>query len=146
MSATVFVDTNVLVYFRDNSETEKQHKAAAWLSYLWQERLGRLSTQVLNEYYVTVTQKLSPGLSREEARADIRNLMVWEPVPIDEKIIENAWFLQDRFRFSWWDSLIVAAARRADCEYLLSEDLQHGQKLDGLKIIDPFAVRPEEIG
>ena len=69
MSATVFVDTNVLVYVRDVAEKEKQRRAAEWMAALWETRLGRLSTQVLQEYYVTVTAKLEPPRSREDARA-----------------------------------------------------------------------------
>jgi len=79
MSAKCFVDTNILVYRRDSTETEKQPKAEEWLRQLWVNKSGRISTQVLNEYYVTVTQKLKPGLSKESARRDIRALAVWQP-------------------------------------------------------------------
>jgi predicted nucleic acid-binding protein len=72
---TWFVDTNVLVYARDASEGAKQVSAQRWLEYLWRSRRGRLSHQVLDEYYVLVTEKLKPGLDREQARADVRNLM-----------------------------------------------------------------------
>lgn len=60
MTAPTFVDTNALVYVRDSAAPDKQQAAAAWMRHLWQRRLGRLSTQVLNEYYVTVTRKLVP--------------------------------------------------------------------------------------
>ncbi len=79
-----FVDTNVLVYARDASESEKQPQAADWMNYLWRSQAGRLSTQVLNEYYVTVTRKLSPGTAVEDARRDIRNLVAWQPVRLWE--------------------------------------------------------------
>jgi len=72
-----FVDANVLVYARDASEAEKQAKALAWLRCLWEREAGRISTQVLNEFYMVVTAKLRLGLSREDARRDVRNLSVW---------------------------------------------------------------------
>jgi predicted nucleic acid-binding protein len=145
MSAACFVDTNVLVYFRDAAEPEKQTQAQAWLTELWRRRLGRISHQVLQEYYVTVTQRLSPGLSRDEARTDVRNLITWNPVGVDGLLIESAWSVQDRFMLSWWDALIVAAAQRSDCGFLLTEDLQHEQRLDDLVVVSPFQARPEEI-
>jgi predicted nucleic acid-binding protein len=83
MSGRCFVDTNVLVYARDASEVEKQARAQEWLEPLWRRRSGRTSFQVLSEFYVTVTQKLSPGMAPEEARRDVRNLLVWQPQPLD---------------------------------------------------------------
>jgi predicted nucleic acid-binding protein len=66
MSGTVFVDTNVLVYVRDRTDEEKQRRAAEWMAALWDSRLGRLSIQVLQEYYITLTQKLDPPRTVEE--------------------------------------------------------------------------------
>ena len=134
----VFVDTNVLVYARDASDTGKQATAAAWMEHLWTSSGGRLSVQVLQEYYVTVTRELVPGLSADEAREDVRDLAAWRPVRIDEAIVEAAWRLEDRYQFSFWDSLVVAAAQAAGCEALLTEDLQDGLDVDGLRIADPF--------
>ena len=145
MSANCFVDTNILVYFRDASEPEKQTLAAKWLTGLWRSRTGKLSFQVLNEYYVTVTQRLTPGLKPEAARADVRNLLAWNPIRVDRMIIEAGWIVQDRYHLSWWDSLIVAAAQAAGCDYLLSEDLQHQQQFDGMYIVNPFMVSPDRI-
>ncbi|HET8701115.1 MAG TPA: PIN domain-containing protein [Nitrococcus sp.] len=145
MTARYFVDTNVLVYARDSSEPDKQRLASQWLRALWQNRNGCLSFQVLKEYYLVVTQRLSQGMTAEEARADIRDLLAWEPVVMDTAVLENAWLAQDRFRFSWWDALIVAAAQRAGCRYLLTEDLQNGQNLDGVTVLNPFEVRPESM-
>lgn len=142
MTAPFFVDTNVLVYARDVSEGQKQRQAERWLAHLWATRLGRLSTQVLNEYYVVVTEKLRPGLDRDVARADVRSLMVWAPIPMDRHVIEGAWTVQDRFGLAWWDALVVSAAQVAACRWLLSEDLSHGQVLDGVQVINPFLVEP----
>lgn len=138
MSVKAFVDTNILVYSRDKSEEDKQAIALQWLAVLWQQRSGRISFQTLNEFYVTVTQRLKPGLSRPEAQADIRNLLLWNPLPVDSTVIENAWLIQERHRFSWWDSLILSAAQIQDCTYVLSEDMQHGQQIGNMTIINPF--------
>ena len=134
----VFVDTNVLVYARDASDPEKQAAGAAWIEHLWTSAGGRLSLQVLQEYYVTVTRKLEPGLTANEARDDIRDLAAWRPVRIDEAVVEAAWRLEDRYELSFRDSLIVATAQAAGCQTLLTEDLQHGLEVDGLRIADPF--------
>ena len=133
-----FVDTNILVYARDTTEPEKQERAHLWLSHLWRDRSGRISYQVLQEYYIIVTRKLDPGLRVAEARDDIRDFLAWNPISIERNVIEAAWSIQDRFKFSWWDALIIAAAQILDCDYLLSEDIQHKQVVDGLTILNPF--------
>jgi predicted nucleic acid-binding protein len=134
----VFVDTNVLVYARDGSEPAKQPRAREWIDHLWQTRSARLSFQVLEEYYATTTRKLKPGLSPEEARADVRDLLAWRPVAIGMEVLEAGWSLEDRFGLSCWDALIVAAARIAGCDYLLTEDFDHGSELEGLQVVSPF--------
>ncbi len=142
----VFVDTNVLLYARDASEPDKQPRAREWLDLLWSERAGRVSLQVLTEYYQAVTRKLRPGLDRETARADVRDLSAWRPVRVDEMVMEDAWRLEDRYGLSIWDALVVASARAAGCRHLLTEDLQHGQDLDGLVVVNPFRVPPGTLG
>jgi predicted nucleic acid-binding protein len=143
MAAKVFVDTNVLVYNRDASEPSKQAQAMDWLRHLWNTRTGRLSYQVLQEFYITVTEKLEPGLDRESARRDIRSLLPWRPIAVDNRVFDGAWHIQDRFGLSWWDALIVAAAQVSACRYLLTEDLQAGQVFGDLQIINPFQTTPE---
>jgi predicted nucleic acid-binding protein len=138
----VFVDTNVLVYARDASEGQKQERALAWLEHLWRTRGGRLSYQVLDEYYVTVTRKLRPGLPQADARADVRSLLAWDPVVVDAEVLESAWRLESRWRVSFWDAAILAAARSAGCEHLLTEDLEHGRTMGGVRVVDPFAGEP----
>jgi predicted nucleic acid-binding protein len=137
-----FVDTNVFVYARDLSEPQKQPLAADWLKYLWQSGAGRLSIQVLQEYYNVVTRRLSPGLSPEQARADVRDLMHWDPVPIDAAVLERAWSLEQRFKLSWWDALIVGAAGHLGSQILLSEDLQDGMEIEGMRVLNPFNSPP----
>ncbi len=141
MSARVFVDTNVLVYAKDASVPEKQAQAWHWLEGLWRERTGRISVQVCNEYFVTVTQKLRPGLAPEAAWADLTRHQAWEPLPLTWAVLSFARETQTRYHLSWWDSLIVAAARAAECSVLLSEDLGSGQEYWGIRVVSPFAGR-----
>jgi predicted nucleic acid-binding protein len=145
MTARVFVDTNVLVYARDRTDEEKHRRAMAWVAALWQERAGRLSWQVVQEYYVTVTRKLDPPRDRSDAREDVTSLVTWRPIPIGLPTIDVAWGIEDRFGLSWWDALIVAAAQIGECAYLLSEDLQEGQDFEGVTVISPFSKSPSEI-
>lgn len=145
MTDKVFVDTNVLVYSRDASEPQKQLQAMAWMAHLWRTQTGRLSFQVLQEFYVTVTEKLRPGLDSGEARRDVRSLLTWQPIAPDAHVLEGAWLIQDQYKFSWWDALILSAAQAAECRYLLSEDLQENQELGNLKILNPFRTAPTSL-
>jgi predicted nucleic acid-binding protein len=145
MADKVFVDTNVLVYSRDVSEPKKQVQAMAWMTHLWKTQAGRLSFQVLQEFYVTVTEKLRPGLDSEEARRDVRSLLAWHPIAMDGRVLEGAWLIQDQHKFSWWDALILSAAQIAECRYLLSEDLQENQELGNLRIVNPFHTAPTSL-
>lgn len=138
MTATVFVDTNVLVYWRDVTDAPKQAIARSWLEDLLAHDSGRLSVQVLNEYYVTVTQKLTPGLAKDLAWADVQAFATWQPQVIDCQLLERGRDLERHYELSWWDALIVAAAQAQNCELLLSEDLQHGAVLGGVTVQNPF--------
>ena len=139
MIAPVFVDTNVIVYRYDTRVPEKQSRADEWLTLIWSRRSGRVSTQVLLEFYSTITRKLKPAMAAADVRRVVRGLSSWQPIPVDLPVLERAWFLQDRYSLSWWDALIVAAAQACECEILLTEDLQHGQVFDTVRVIDPFA-------
>jgi predicted nucleic acid-binding protein len=145
MTDMVFVDTNVLVYSRDASEPQKQEQAMAWMAYLWETRTGRLSFQVLQEFYVTVTHKLKPGLHPENARNDVRSLLAWRPLSVDARIVEGAWVNQDRYKLSWWDAMIVSASQVAACRYLLTEDLQEDLELGNVRVVNPFHTRPTSL-
>lgn len=133
-----FFDTSILVYARDSSDARKQQRAASLVQAAFEAGTGRVSQQVLHEFYVSVTQKLKPGLSREEARRSVLSLRGWDPLVLDQALMASAWRLQDRHSFPFWDALIVAAALACDCETLYSEDLLHGQKIGGLRISNPF--------
>lgn len=143
MTALVFVDTNVLIYAQDVSDLKKQKQARAWRHELWTSGTGRISFQVLQEFYVNVAHKWPSA--RSQAREEVRDLLAWRPLRTDAELLERAWSIQDRYRLSFWDSLIVAAAKTALCSYLLTEDLQDGQDFDGLVVLNPFSKDPGSI-
>jgi predicted nucleic acid-binding protein len=124
---------------------QKKKRAADWIKALWRARSLAISPQILNEYYATATGRLQPRLDEAIARRDIHRFLRWPVVTPDRDLYRFAFDAQDRFGFSWWDSFVVAAARRGGCTHLLTEDLQHGQDLDGLVITDPFQTDPATI-
>ncbi len=138
MTGPVFVDTNVFVYRHDDTVAAKQFRAEQWIRFLARNRAGRLSYQVLQELYATLTR---PRLNFDpaEARRIVQLLSVWQPLTIEIGILERAWQLQERHTLSWWDALIVAAAQASECSVLLTEDLQPGQVFDGVRVVNPFA-------
>jgi predicted nucleic acid-binding protein len=143
MNAPVFVDTNVLLYALDEREPNKRERARLWRSNLWKKGLGRTSYQVLQEFYVNAL-RIAPA-ARDYARAEIRDLIAWKPIAMTAELLESAWKLQDRFRLSFWDATIVAAAKASSSKYLLSEDLQAGQDFGGVTVISPFRQTPEQL-
>ena len=138
MTGNVFVDTNIFVYSRDKSEPKKQKRALELVKELWESGLGRISTQVLSEYYVTVTQKLSPGLNSVDAWQDVEDLLSWKPLAIDTRVLEKARLCQLEYGLSWWDSLIVSAAFFTDCPAIISEDMSSEQRYLGIGVENPF--------
>jgi predicted nucleic acid-binding protein len=136
----VFVDTNVLIYAIDRADEKKHQRARQWSAELWRTRQGRVSYQVLQEFYVTVARKRPAA--REEARATVRDLLAWRPVSVDGDLLDRGWALQDRYQLCFWDALIVAAAQAATCSHLLSEDLQAGQDFGGVVVVNPFMRGP----
>jgi predicted nucleic acid-binding protein len=140
---TVFVDTNVLVYAEDRAQPDKHLAARRWLRELWMRRRGRLSTQVLNEFYVTVTRKLAPAMPAGDARAEVRRFQRWQPWLVDHATVESAWAVESRFGLHFWDALMVASAQQQGCRWLLTEDLQHDEVFDTVRVVNPFAVGPE---
>jgi predicted nucleic acid-binding protein len=138
MSVLAFVDTNVLVYAADDHDPAKRDRARAWLAACWQRRCGRLSTQVLNEYYTVIRRKFPLPVAAGDARAEIRRLQAWQPWQIDHHTLEAAWAVEARHRFHYWDALMIASAQQQGCTVLLTEDLPHDQRIDALRIVNPF--------
>ncbi len=144
MTVPVFVDTNVLLYARDSREATKQKLAVDWLAFLWQEQTGRTSIQVLSEFYVNATRKLSPGMRPDLAWDDVQSLMAWRPQPLNEVVLTGGRQIQARYGLSWWDSLVVAAAQEQGCGLLLTEDLQDGGIFGGVTVRSPFTLSCRE--
>ena len=142
----VFVDTKVLISAEDGAEADKQHSALAWIERLWRARSGRLSTQVLNEFYVNVTRKLKPAMPQGDARARVRRYAAgWTPWQIDHATVETAWAMEARHGLQYWDCLVLAAAQHSGCTLVLSEDMQHEGRYGAVQVINPFLASIDEV-
>ena len=138
MKDRIFVDTNILVYAHDLSSGDRHAKASAVIESLWEAGTGVISTQVLQEFYVTVTRKIKNPLKSAEAREIIRNYLAW-PVQInDPETTIRASEIEEKNSLSFWDALIVAAALRLQAKKIISEDLNHGQIIEGILIENPL--------
>lgn len=137
MNAKTFIDTNVLIYAHDTDAGAKHEIAKTLLRELWIERTGLLSVQVLQEFYVNVTRKISPPLSKDLARLVVSSYSIWcnETSPAE---IASAFRIEDESRIGFWDALIVSAASKSGATRILSEDLNAGQMIAGILIENPF--------
>lgn len=133
-----FVDTNVLVYAYDRSDVRKQAIAQSILDGLWDDRTGRLSTQILQELYVVVTSRQKLAMSPADARGLVAAYAEWPIVVIEPSLILTASRLAESRQLSFWDALVIEAARVAGADRLVTEDLQDGQDFDGVRVEDPF--------
>lgn len=138
MSARYFVDTNLLLYAHSPAAGEKNRKARALIERLWQDRSGIVSTQVLQEFYVNACRKTERPLSPDEARRLVASYMSWELIVNDGDSILGALEIEQRYRISFWDALIVQAANVAAATALYSEDLSHGQTYGTVEVINPL--------
>jgi predicted nucleic acid-binding protein len=133
-----FVDTNVLVYAYDADAGAKHQAARSQLQALWQQESGLVSSQVLQEFYVTVTRKLGRPLPRRTAREIIATYGAWPVHRPDVDDLLAASELEERHQVSFWDALIIVSARCSGAHLLLTEDLQDGQRFDGVEVVSPF--------
>ena len=137
MSGKSFVDTNVLIYAHDVDADAKHQVAKAVLRDLWSERMGVLSLQVLQEFYVKVTRKIATPLSKDSARLVVSTYAMWciETTPAE---LSSAFRIEDESRIGFWDALIVSSAVKNGAIRILSEDLNAGQRIAGILIENPF--------
>lgn len=142
MTARLFVDTNILIYALDPGEPLKRTASADLLRRTISSRTLTLSPQSLNECYRVLTQRRRV-MPVEEARSYVRLLAPWAIAPLDAATTERAWQVQDKAGLSWWDALMVAAALRAECRLFVSEDMQDGALIDGMRIANPFTAQFE---
>ena len=138
MSDKTFVDTNILIYAHDLDAKAKHEIAKEVLRDLWSSRAGVLSMQVLQEFYVNATRKISSPLSKKAARGVVNSYATWRVDTVAEDIF-MAFQIEDEARISFWDALILASARKAGAVRILSEDLNAGQRIVGIGIENPFA-------
>jgi predicted nucleic acid-binding protein len=138
MKGADFFDTNILVYAYDSHLPDKQQKAQNIVLSGVREGNGVLSTQVLGEFFMVVTKKINKPLSVSDARDIIKYMGRMKVQEIDVLIVERALDTLEQYKISYWDALIIAAAERARCKRILSEDLNAGQIYHGIEITNPF--------
>jgi predicted nucleic acid-binding protein len=137
MSATIFLDTNVLIYaaLTEPKDIEKKRAARKLLA---RDDAG-LSVQVLQEFYVQTTRPTRQNrLSHSMASALIEAWTRFEVQPMTLNVLMEALAIEQRYRLSYWDSAIVAAALALGCRELYTEDMHHGLVIDGLRFVNPF--------
>ena len=139
MPGKAFVDTNVLVYAHDSETPEKKIKAQALLFDGLRHNSAAISAQVLSEFFVTITRKVKRPMPEPQAAKEISLLANLEVVDIDVQLIQRAIAIKQRWQLGYWDGLIVAAAERAHCHTLYSEDLSDGQSYGEVTVRNPFA-------
>ena len=142
MTAPCFVDANVFIYARDPRDPAKQRRAKEWRDHLWRDGSGRTSIQALSESYAKL-RRLG-GAAPEEIWESVERFLAWKPRAVDEAVLQLARRIEHRYRISWWDSLIVAAAQLQECKILLTEDLQDGMDFGGVKVCSPFTLEVRE--
>ena len=138
MPDKAFLDTNILVYAHDRETPEKSSKAQALIFDGLRNDSAAVSAQVLSEFFVTITQKVKPPMPESQAAKEIALLANLEVVDVDVQLIQRAIAIKRRWRLSYWDGLIVAAAERAHCRTLYSEDLSDGQSYGDVTVCNPF--------
>ncbi|HEY1265068.1 MAG TPA: PIN domain-containing protein [Terriglobales bacterium] len=138
MSDKYFVDTNILVYAHDRSSGVKHDRARELVEKLWHSGEGVLSTQVLQELCVNLRRKANPPLPLAETRRLIQDYLSWEVVVNDSDSAIYALELEERFKVSFWDALILYAAESAGATVLYSEDLAAGRAYGSVRVLNPL--------
>ena len=138
MSDKSFVDTNILVYAHDLDAGKKHEIARQLVSEIWEAQSGVISTQVLQEFYVTLTRKIPSPLRRTQVRRLLNNYLAWEVAVNNGPTILQAIEIEENYNISFWDAMILSAAYTKNAAVLITEDLNEGQKIEGITIINPF--------
>ena len=141
MTARVFVDTNVLVYARDQREHDRRKQAQQWLEVLANHRLLLTNLQVLNEFtrWLLLNERLR---ALEALRSEIELLASYGAAPLSTADLDRAWTVRETLGYQWFDCLLIASAANAGCSHFLSEDMSHGARYGSLTIINPFRIDP----
>lgn len=138
MSDKFFIDTNILVYAHDAENPQKQQKAQSVIFEGIRLEKAVISTQVISEFYVIITQKVKSPLPRSKAKEEIKHLSILEMVEIDLPMIFQAFHYQDEWKISYWDALILASAGRAQCQKILSEDFKDQHRYGDIVVENPL--------
>ena len=141
----IFADTNLLLYLFDAGEPVKRARASEWHERLWRDGVGRTSTQVISEFYVNLRRQAGSRMSADEAWANASRYLAWNPRAVDEEALGAARVIERRYRISWWDALIVAAAQLQGCDLLLTEDLQDGGVYGSVTVRSPFTLEVRQV-
>lgn len=136
-----FVDTNILIYAEDRDAKLKHELARDLVVELWNQRDGVLSIQVLQEFYVNVTQTLKKPISKAKALSIVEEYLTWTVVENTGSLLTGAIALQQKAQLSFWDAMVVQAALESGSERLYSEDLDAGQRFGSLIVVNPFKPR-----
>jgi predicted nucleic acid-binding protein len=132
----IFIDTNILIYSLDSRDKKKQNRAREVLQRIIDKHKPVISTQVINEFYVVATKKLNAD--QIIVKNIIHNFRNMEIVHTDLQLIEEAIDISVISQLSYWDSLIIAAAEKSNCEFVFSEDLNSGQNYRGVLLLNPL--------
>jgi predicted nucleic acid-binding protein len=143
MSDRYFVDTNILMYAHDKSTGSKHTSAKALIDELWLHRTGVISTQVLQELAVNLRRKAGRPLDAKATREVVADYLTWQVVVNTAESVLGALELEERYRISFWDALVIHAAQAAGAAVLYSEDLADGQDYGGVTIVNPLMERAE---
>jgi predicted nucleic acid-binding protein len=138
MSDRVFVDTNILVYAFDRASGAKHDTARGLVRHLWESGTGVLSTQVLQEFAVYLRRKVARSLSANETRDVLQEYMGWTIVVNTAQSTLRALEIEERYKISFWDALVIHAAETAGAEIIYTEDLSDGQAYGGVRAVNPF--------
>ena len=133
-----FIDTNIIIYAYDVTAGKKHKTAGNILADLWNSGLGVISTQVLQEFFVNVVQKIPKPIDKQQAREIVRDFLKWHVVVNSGDSIVEAIDICLKFGYSFWDSMIIEAAIKGGAAVIISEDLQDGQVVNGVTIRNPF--------
>jgi predicted nucleic acid-binding protein len=145
MSDRYFVDTNILMYAHDAAAGVKHERARALIETLWRDRSGVLSTQILQEFCVNLRRKVARPLDVKAVRNIVKDYLSWRVIVNDGESVLAALELEDQYRISFWDALVIHSAQVAGAEILYSEDLSDGQLYGSVRVVNPLVEdRPAE--
>lgn len=143
MTALVFLDTKIALYLIDERELEKKRRVQEWIDWLLKRNNLIVSPQILNELY-WMGRTRYPDMPTEDLQRFVSDFFPNCTAPLNAAVTRKAFGIERRYGLSWWDCLIVASALAARCRLLLTEEMQHGIRVDALTIVSPFLATPAE--